>query len=200
MRAHFARFLDTDGIPDPDLADPYERRVPLVQFPALAGRLCRIRSFTDVLWPDFDKSSLEQAIADFRKPGTPVRRRDVGGALMGDWTPSGAQIFKSGAAADIIGDPDSRSGLAAVWSGGWGLAVACAAAAGVMAWEWGHISGFVKPMPCWSRSPPWRAWRCLSAMSGIALGVILAGAVFAAIVGQGRLEPPRQRCVWSRST
>nr|WP_321440929.1 phosphatidate cytidylyltransferase [uncultured Hyphomonas sp.] len=102
---------------------------------------------------------------------------------MGDWTPRELRFSNLGlrliSSAILI-----PLGLAAVWSGGWGLAVACAAAAGVMAWEWAHISGFVKPM----LMVAFAALTCLAlplGNFGIALGVILAGVVFAAIVAKG---------------
>lgn len=102
---------------------------------------------------------------------------------MGDWTPRELRFSNLGlrliSSAILI-----PLGLTAVWSGGWGLAVACAAAAGVMAWEWGHISGFIKPMLLVA----FAALACLAlplSNSGIALGVILAGAVFAAMTAKG---------------
>ena len=102
---------------------------------------------------------------------------------MGDWTPRELRFSNLGlrlmSSAILI-----PLGIAAVWSGGWGLAVACAAAAGVMAWEWGHISGFIKP----ALLVVFAALACLAlpiGNTGIALGVILAGIVFAAMTAKG---------------
>ncbi|MEE2922987.1 MAG: phosphatidate cytidylyltransferase [Pseudomonadota bacterium] len=59
---------------------------------------------------------------------------------MGDWTPPEKRFSQLGqrlmTAALLI-----PTGLFVVWSGGWWLAVACALAAGIMAWEWGGMSG-----------------------------------------------------------
>jgi len=61
----FAKFLDTDGIPDPDLLIRTSGEYRLSNFLLWQAAYAEL-IFTDVLWPDFDKSSLEQAIADFR--------------------------------------------------------------------------------------------------------------------------------------
>lgn len=61
----FAKFLDTDGIPDPDLLIRTSGEYRLSNFLLWQAAYAEL-IFTDVLWSDFDKSSLEQAIADFR--------------------------------------------------------------------------------------------------------------------------------------
>lgn len=62
--AAFARFLFTDGIPDPDLIlrTSGEKRISnfLLWQAAYAEFV-----FMDVLWPDFDAAHLDQAIAEF---------------------------------------------------------------------------------------------------------------------------------------
>ena len=102
---------------------------------------------------------------------------------MGDWTPQELRFSNLGlrliSSAILI-----PLGLAAVWSGGWGLAVACAAAAGIMAWEWSHISGFPKPMAL----VVFAALTCLALPLGVSaapLAVLAAGAVFASIIAKG---------------
>ena len=61
----FAGFLDTDGIPDPDLLIRTSGEYRLSNFLLWQAAYAEL-VFTDVLWPDFDKSTLEQAIAEFR--------------------------------------------------------------------------------------------------------------------------------------
>lgn len=102
---------------------------------------------------------------------------------MGDWTPRELRFSNLGlrliSSAILI-----PLGLAAVWSGGWGLAVACALTAGVMAWEWGHISGFTRPFLL----VVFAALTCLSlplVMPAVSIGVLIAGAIFAALVAKG---------------
>ena len=63
--AAFARFLDTDGIPDPDLMIRTSGEYRLSNFLLWQAAYSEL-VFTDVLWPDFDKSTLQQAIAEFR--------------------------------------------------------------------------------------------------------------------------------------
>jgi undecaprenyl diphosphate synthase len=63
--AAFARFLDTDGIPDPDLLVRTSGEYRLSNFLLWQAAYSEL-VFTDVLWPDFDKASLEQAITEFR--------------------------------------------------------------------------------------------------------------------------------------
>ncbi len=70
---------------------------------------------------------------------------------MGDWTRPERRFSKIGqrllTAAVLI-----PIGLWVVWSGAWPLAVACAAFAAVMAWEWAGMSGH-----------PRAAWLCTAA-------------------------------------
>ncbi len=61
----FAGFLDTDGIPDPDLMIRTSGEYRLSNFLLWQAAYAEL-VFTDVLWPDFDKSTLEQSIAEFR--------------------------------------------------------------------------------------------------------------------------------------
>ena len=102
---------------------------------------------------------------------------------MGDWTPRELRFSNLGlrlmSSAILI-----PLGLAAVWSGGWGLALACAVTAGVMAWEWGHISGYMQPMGLIA----FAALTCLVLPLGslaITIAVVAAGLVFAAIGAKG---------------
>lgn len=63
--AAFGKFLDTDGIPDPDLLIRTSGEYRLSNFLLWQAAYAEL-IFTDVLWPDFDKSSLEQAVTEFR--------------------------------------------------------------------------------------------------------------------------------------
>nr|WP_321362194.1 isoprenyl transferase [uncultured Hyphomonas sp.] len=63
--ATFERFLDTGGIPDPDLLIRTSGEYRLSNFLLWQAAYAEL-IFTDVLWPDFDKSTLEHAILDFR--------------------------------------------------------------------------------------------------------------------------------------
>lgn len=69
----FAGFLDTDGIPDPDLVirTSGERRISnfLIWQAAYAELI-----FLDVLWPDFDASHLQAAVTEYHS-----RQRRFGG-------------------------------------------------------------------------------------------------------------------------
>ena len=71
--AEFARFLDTGGVPDPDLVirTSGEKRISnfLLWQAAYAEYV-----FPDVLWPDFSREHFAQAIAEFRS-----RERRFGG-------------------------------------------------------------------------------------------------------------------------
>ena len=102
---------------------------------------------------------------------------------MGDWTPRELRFSNLGlrlmSSAILI-----PLGLAAVWSGGWGLAIACAVTAGVMAWEWGHISGYPRTIAL----IVFAALGCLSlplGMPTVTVAAIAAGAVFAAVGATG---------------
>ena len=102
---------------------------------------------------------------------------------MGDWTPRELRFSNLGlrliSSAILI-----PLGLAAVWAGGWGLAVACAVTAGVMAWEWGHISGFTRV----AGLVAFAALACLTLPLGIpmvTLGAIAAGTVFVLMGAKG---------------
>ena len=101
---------------------------------------------------------------------------------MGDWTPRELRFSNLGlrliSAAALI-----PFGLAAVWTGGWVLAAACAAAAGVMAWEWSRISAHPHP----AGLVAFAALSCLALPIGQppTLAIIAAGAVFAPIVAKG---------------
>ena len=102
---------------------------------------------------------------------------------MGDWTPRELRFSNLGlrliSSAILI-----PLGLGAVWTGNWALAAACAATAGVMAWEWGHISGFTRP----AGLVVFAALACLSlpfGMPALTLGIMAAGAAFGLIVARG---------------
>lgn len=63
---HFAGYLDTKGIPDPDLLIRTSGEERLSNF--LLWQLAYTEFyFTDVLWPDFNKKELEKAIAYYNK-------------------------------------------------------------------------------------------------------------------------------------
>ena len=60
-------YLDTAGVPDPDLLIPHKRRTAPVQF-SLDGSW-HIQSFIlqEVPWPDFDKEELIRAIEKYNQ-------------------------------------------------------------------------------------------------------------------------------------
>lgn len=63
---NFSSFLDTKGIPDPDLLIRTSGEERLSNF--LLWQLAYTEFyFTDVLWPDFNKAELEKAIAYYNK-------------------------------------------------------------------------------------------------------------------------------------
>ncbi|MCI9538791.1 MAG: isoprenyl transferase [Eubacterium sp.] len=63
---HFSDYLDTKGIPDPDLLIRTSGEVRLSNF--LLWQLAYTEFyFTDVLWPDFDKKELQKAIEYYNK-------------------------------------------------------------------------------------------------------------------------------------
>ena len=102
---------------------------------------------------------------------------------MGDWTPRELRFSNLGlrliSAAVLI-----PFGLAAVWTGGWALAVACAATAAVMAWEWSRISGHPQPAGLIA----FAALACLGLPLGlpvVTLGIVAAGVAFASIGARG---------------
>lgn len=69
----FERYLDTKGIPDPDLLIRTSGEERLSNF--LLWQLAYTEFyFTDVLWPDFDKKELERAVEYYNK-----RERRFGG-------------------------------------------------------------------------------------------------------------------------
>ena len=62
----FSSYLDTKGIPDPDLMIRTSGEQRISNF--LLWQMAYSEFyFTDVLWPDFDKSELEKAIAHYAK-------------------------------------------------------------------------------------------------------------------------------------
>ena len=61
----FEGFLDTAGIPDPDLLIRTSGEYRLSNFLLWQAAYAEL-VFTDVLWPDFDQSTLEQAIAEYQ--------------------------------------------------------------------------------------------------------------------------------------
>lgn len=63
---HFSDYLDTQGIPDPDLLIRTSGEVRLSNF--LLWQLAYTEFyFTDVLWPDFNKKELQKAIEYYNK-------------------------------------------------------------------------------------------------------------------------------------
>ena len=69
----FAGYLDTAGIPDPDLLIRTSGEQRLSNY--LLWQLAYSEFyFTDVPWPDFDKAELEKAVAAYQK-----RNRRFGG-------------------------------------------------------------------------------------------------------------------------
>lgn len=69
----FASFLDTDGLPDPDLLIRTSGEIRLSNF--LLWQLAYAEFvFVDTYWPDFDKAHYEAAIAEFQR-----RNRRFGG-------------------------------------------------------------------------------------------------------------------------
>ena len=63
--ATFEGFLDTAGVPDPDLLIRTSGEFRLSNFLLWQAAYAEL-VFTDVLWPDFDQSALERAIAEFQ--------------------------------------------------------------------------------------------------------------------------------------
>jgi undecaprenyl diphosphate synthase len=61
----FEGFLDTIDIPDPDLLIRTSGEYRLSNFLLWQAAYSEL-VFTDVLWPDFDKTALQQAITDFQ--------------------------------------------------------------------------------------------------------------------------------------
>ena len=69
----FASFLDTDGLPDPDLLIRTSGEIRLSNF--LLWQLAYAEFvFVDTYWPDFNKADYEEAIAEFQR-----RNRRFGG-------------------------------------------------------------------------------------------------------------------------
>ena len=60
----FSRFLDTDGIPDPDLIVRTSGELRLSNFLLLQAAYSEFY-FCDTLWPDFSEDDLRRALADY---------------------------------------------------------------------------------------------------------------------------------------
>ncbi|MCR9269516.1 MAG: isoprenyl transferase [Henriciella sp.] len=73
----FARFLDTDGLPDPDILIRTSGEYRLSNFLIWQAAYAEL-VFLDVLWPDFGKSHLLDAIEMYR-----ARERRFGGLASG---------------------------------------------------------------------------------------------------------------------
>ncbi len=73
--AVFSSCLDTAGIPDPDLIVRTSGELRLSNFLLWQAAYAEFY-FTNVLWPDFDKTEFDKAIASFSK-----RERRMGGRL-----------------------------------------------------------------------------------------------------------------------
>ncbi len=70
----FASYLDTAGMPDPDLLIRTSGEIRLSNY--LLWQLAYTEIYvTDTLWPDFDQEELEKAILQYNK-----RERRFGGA------------------------------------------------------------------------------------------------------------------------
>lgn len=69
----FGRFLSTDGVPDPDLVIRTSGEQRLSNFLIWQAAYSEFW-FTDVLWPDFDRTELRRALADYGR-----RKRRFGG-------------------------------------------------------------------------------------------------------------------------
>lgn len=69
----FSGFLDTAGVPDPDLIVRTSGELRLSNFLLWQAAYAEFW-FTDTLWPDFSKEELMQALDDFKK-----RKRRFGG-------------------------------------------------------------------------------------------------------------------------
>lgn len=75
--AAFGTFLDTDGMPDPDLLIRTSGEYRLSNFLLWQCAYSEL-IFLDVLWPDFDQACLEDALAKYRE-----RERRFGAVLPG---------------------------------------------------------------------------------------------------------------------
>ena len=73
----FATYLDTYGIPDPDILIRTSGEFRLSNFLVWQAAYAEL-VFMDVLWPDFDKKHLLEAIEIFR-----TRERRFGGLASG---------------------------------------------------------------------------------------------------------------------
>ncbi|MEL7032913.1 MAG: isoprenyl transferase [Pseudomonadota bacterium] len=73
----FATYLDTDGIPDPDIVIRTSGEFRLSNFLVWQAAYAEL-VFMDVLWPDFGKAQLVEAIEIFR-----TRERRFGGLASG---------------------------------------------------------------------------------------------------------------------
>ena len=72
-RASFSSYLDSAGIPDPELIIRPSGELRLSNFLLWQCAYSEFY-FTDVLWPDFDEAELDRAIAAYR-----TRDRRFGG-------------------------------------------------------------------------------------------------------------------------
>ena len=70
-----ARFLFTEGMPDPDLVIRTSGEQRLSNFLLWQAAYSEL-VFTPVYWPDFDRAALEEAILEFRR-----RERRFGGLI-----------------------------------------------------------------------------------------------------------------------
>ncbi len=59
--------LSTQGMPDPELLDPHQRRTAISNFLLWQVAYAELW-FTAVLWPDFRKEHLFQAVLDYQRP------------------------------------------------------------------------------------------------------------------------------------
>jgi undecaprenyl diphosphate synthase len=64
--ASFSRFLDTGGLPDPDLVIRTSGETRLSNFLLLQSAYAEF-VFSPVLWPDFSRADLESAVAEFAR-------------------------------------------------------------------------------------------------------------------------------------
>ena len=75
LESAFGGFLDTAGIPDPDLIIRTSGELRLSNFLLWQAAYAEFY-FTDVLWPDFDRAEFDRAIESFEK-----RERRMGGRI-----------------------------------------------------------------------------------------------------------------------
>jgi undecaprenyl diphosphate synthase len=75
--ADFARYLDTAGLPDPDLVIRTSGEHRISNFLLWQAAYAEF-VFMDVLWPDFDKSAFQDALSEYAS-----RDRRYGGVRHG---------------------------------------------------------------------------------------------------------------------